>query len=126
MSLLSKKRIATVALLLLADDVETNKKMKRTKWCKNWYRNRDYSNVKLLRELRENEPDDNKNYLRMVQELFDLLLELVRPYIEKQDTKLAATLRYLATGNSYEDLKFSTGIFLVELFQKLVRLYSKF
>jgi hypothetical protein len=26
------------------------------------------------------------------------------------EERLTATLRYLATGNSYEDLKFSTGI----------------
>ena len=45
------------------------------------------------------------------------LLSLVTPIIEKQDTimrtaitpheRLTCTLRYLATGRSYEDLKFS-------------------
>ncbi|KAG5866825.1 hypothetical protein JTB14_016555 [Gonioctena quinquepunctata] len=51
---------------------------------------------------------------------FDELLGLISPYIVKQDTvmrnaipaeeRLSATLRYLATGRSYADLKFSTGI----------------
>lgn len=48
------------------------------------------------------------------------LLELIRPQITKQDTimrtavseeaRLMAILRFLATRNSYEDLKFSAGI----------------
>lgn len=48
------------------------------------------------------------------------LLNLVRPYIEKQnivmresisaEERLVATLRFLATGRSYEDLKFSCAI----------------
>jgi hypothetical protein len=48
------------------------------------------------------------------------LMELVRNRISKQTTimrnsisaeeRLTATPRYLATGNSYEDLKFSTRI----------------
>ncbi|XP_018398079.1 PREDICTED: uncharacterized protein LOC108776068 [Cyphomyrmex costatus] len=48
------------------------------------------------------------------------ILLLVTPYIEKQDTlirdaisprmKLSATLRYLATGNSFQDLAYSTRI----------------
>ncbi|XP_040210555.1 putative nuclease HARBI1 [Rana temporaria] len=48
------------------------------------------------------------------------LLALVSPYITRQDTvmreaisaeqRLVATLRYLATGRSLQDLKFSTGI----------------
>jgi hypothetical protein len=76
--------------------------------------------VKLLRQLRENEPRDLKNYLRMDNYTYRSLLELVRNKISKQTTnmrnslsaeeRLTATLRYLATGNSYEDLKFSTGI----------------
>jgi len=51
---------------------------------------------------------------------FDVLLKKVEPKIKKQDThmrksitaeeRLSATLRFLATGRSYEDLKFSCGI----------------
>ncbi|KAL4084157.1 hypothetical protein QTP88_027990 [Uroleucon formosanum] len=51
---------------------------------------------------------------------FQSLLEMIRPKITKQDTnmrpsvtaeeRLIVTLRYLATGNSYEDLKFTSAI----------------
>ena len=56
----------------------------------------------------------------MDEETYDMLLSLVTPFITKQDTymrqvilpheRLTATLRFLATGRSYEDLKFSTYI----------------
>ena len=49
-----------------------------------------------------------------------MLLTLVTPIIKKKDTimrtaiapheRLSATLRFLATGRCYEDLKFSTAI----------------
>lgn len=74
----------------------------------------------LIRHLREHFPEDYKNYLRMDSLSFNHLLCLVKDKITKTDTvmrqaisaeeKLAATLRFLATGRSYEDLKFSTGI----------------
>lgn len=78
-----------------------------------------FSDITLLRELEEKNPDD-LNYLRMDSKDFQFLLELIGPKIKKQDTvmraaisaeeRLIATLRFLATGRSYEDLKFSTCI----------------
>ncbi|PIO16536.1 hypothetical protein AB205_0079210, partial [Aquarana catesbeiana] len=74
----------------------------------------------LLREIQENNPDDFRNYLRMTDPIFHHLLALLSPYISRQDTcmrqaitpeqRLVATLQYLATGRSLQDLKFSTGI----------------
>lgn len=56
----------------------------------------------------------------MTDEIFNDLLSKVSIYIQKQDTimmmsipasdRLAITLRFLATGRSYEDLKFSTAV----------------
>ncbi|KAJ8961244.1 hypothetical protein NQ318_008927 [Aromia moschata] len=56
----------------------------------------------------------------MDEETYLQLLSLVIPLIQKQDTvmrnsitpheRLSATLRFLATGRSYEDLKYSTLI----------------
>ena len=56
----------------------------------------------------------------MTDPVFHQLLDLLSPYITRQDTvmrqaitaeqRLIATLRYLATGRSLQDLKFSTGI----------------
>lgn len=97
------------------------KQKSRKKWSKRWFIERKrYSNVNLLEELKEHEPEDYRNYLRMNEECFEYLLNKIRYRIEKVNTimresvtaeeRLTATLRYLATGNSYEDLKFSTAI----------------
>ena len=74
----------------------------------------------LLKELKENNPDDFKNYLRMADEIFQEMHATIAPCIQKQNTKLRkvmspeqrliATSRFLATGRSLEDLKFSTAI----------------
>jgi hypothetical protein len=73
----------------------------------------------LLQELRD-EPGDFKNYLRMDETVLNDLLNMVNDRLTKQNTqmrecispyeRLVATLRFLATGRSYEDLKYSTGI----------------
>lgn len=82
-------------------------------------RNR-FSHEHLLHFLRDSEPEDYRNFLRMDGESFDNLLELVRPDIEKKDTnmreaipasqRLSITLRYLASGTDLEDLKFTCAI----------------
>ena len=56
------------------------------------------------------------NFVRMSPALFNELLEMCRPYLEKKKTncrephppglKLAVTLRFLATGNSYVSLMY--------------------
>lgn len=92
----------------------------RTKWVKEWLLKRQcFTHTNLLEELRL-QPDDWRNYLRMDEDSYVMLLNLVTPIIEKQDTilrsaispheRLTATLRYLATGRNYEDLKFTTLI----------------
>jgi hypothetical protein len=63
---------------------------------------------------------DYCNYLKMSKDNVMNLLEKVRPLIEKQDTilrtaitaekQLAITIRFLATGRSYEDLTISAII----------------
>ena len=78
------------------------------------------SPIPLLKDLRENDPDDFRNYLRMDVDTFDLLLNLVKGGLIKQNTvmreasspeqRLMDTLCFLATGRSYEDLKYSVGI----------------
>lgn len=76
--------------------------------------------MSLLRELRLSHHEDLTNYLRMSEENFQKLLNLVEMRITKVDThlrqaitaeeRLTATLRFLATGQSFEDLKFPTRI----------------
>jgi len=68
-------------------------------------------------------PEDSKsfqNYICMQEEVMEELLFLITPYIAKENTvmreaisprmRLSGTLRYLATGNSFQDLMFSTRI----------------
>ena len=119
----SKKKISAIITVLLLQEEEESKicKKKRDVWVKTWLKNKEkFSHMSLLKELQENNPDDFRNYLRMTDDAFRVLLALVSPKIAKKDTvmrksipaeeRLIATLRYLATGRSLEDLKFSTGI----------------
>lgn len=78
-----------------------------------------YTHINLLQELRV-ESTDCINYLRTNESVYLKLLSIVPPLIEKKDTImrraisppewLTATLRFLATGRSYECLAFSTII----------------
>lgn len=96
----------------------TEEKKKRRMWAKKWLiERRKFSHMTLLKEL---DGDDFRTYLRMDHYCFDELLNLVRPLISKQNThlreavsaeeRLVVTLRYLASGREYNDLKFSTAI----------------
>lgn len=109
--------IALVGLLVVLD---SKKKRKRKTWCKKWLTKRDeYTHTRLLKELSA-DPSDYRNYLRMNEETYEKLLSLVTPLIRKKNTvmrtsispheRLSATLRFLATGRSYECLKYSTLI----------------
>ena len=72
-----------------------------------------------MKELRNHEPDDYKNFLRVDGGSYDELLELVGLHIRKQDTvmrkaippaeRLILTFRFLATGNAFLDLNFMTA-----------------
>nr|CAI5863553.1 unnamed protein product [Callosobruchus analis] len=72
--------------------------------------------IQLMAELRSGDPDFYKNFLRMSATDFDHLLELISTKLRKKDTRmrkpitlderLAVTLRYLATGDSYKSLMY--------------------
>ncbi|KAL4103917.1 hypothetical protein QTP88_019234 [Uroleucon formosanum] len=79
------------------------------------YRNRGlYSGTMLLNDLQKEDGDHFKQCCRMSYETFNQLLTLVEPKIRKEDTKfrkaipsnerLALTLRYLASGDSFASL----------------------
>ena len=95
-------------------------KRKRAIRTKDWLLKREQLGcTHLLRELLPY-LEDVHTFLPMDENSYLELLDLVRPRIEKQSTvlrspidprqRLMATLRYLATGASYQDLKFSTRI----------------
>lgn len=120
-SMMDSRRSDDLAVLgLIFAILPRIKKRKHKQWCKQWLQKRNLSShINLLRELGE-EPLDFLNYLRMTETVYQKLLLLVSPLIVKKDTvmrtaispheRLAATLRFLATGRSYECLKFSTRI----------------
>lgn len=106
--------------LLLALVPTKKRRKKRECWSKSWLMKRDtYSHINLLKELKVT-PKDWHNYLRMDENTYLVLLSLVAPLIERKNTvmrnaispheRLTATLRFLATGRSLEDLKYSTVI----------------
>lgn len=110
----------TIALVKILQLRQRRKLSKSRRWSREWLLKRgQYSHIRLLRELRD-EPDDWRNYLRMDSSAYSRLLELVTPYVKKEDTcmrkaispheRLTATLRFLATGRSYKDLEFTTII----------------
>lgn len=112
--MLRKKRCAILILRLL-------KPSEKRYWMKNWLQKRESrSHMTLVRELKQSHHEDLLNYLRITPETFNILLIMVKPYIEKLNKKLRqaisveerliATIRFLAIGQSYEDLKFPTRI----------------
>ncbi|XP_077148278.1 uncharacterized protein LOC143808983 [Ranitomeya variabilis] len=100
---------------------ESRPKRQRRMWVRSWLLKRSrLSHMRLIRELRENNPHDFRNYLRMSEASFKILLAAITPLIRRQDTvlraaisveeRLAVTLRFLATGGSLQDLHYSSAI----------------
>jgi hypothetical protein len=93
------------------------KKEKKRIWMKEWLKKRNaYTHENLLKDLRLSEASDFQNFLRLDATSFDELLKMITARIEKRNTttrdamRLSITLRYLATGNNFEDLKFTSAI----------------
>ena len=71
----------------------------------------------LMQEMRVSDSAAFRNFLLMPPEMFDEMLARIGPRIQKMDTnyrlaiyhgvKLAATLRYLAIGESYPNVSYS-------------------
>ena len=86
-------------------------------WAKKWLLGRDkYTHLNLLNFIRNDSPEDYKNYLRMSDENVQYLIAKVKLLIAKQDTVMRnaitpeaciAATSFLATGRSFEDLKFA-------------------
>lgn len=99
-------------------DLVKKRRQKRSEWVRKWVRKRETDGcfVKLMRELKEEKAPLYDNFLRMNDEHFQELLKNVTPYIIKCDTnmrkaippgeRLAVTLRYLATGESFASLQY--------------------
>lgn len=91
---------------------------KRSVWVKLWLQRRPLHGQyeQLMKELHAEDVSGFNNFMRMEPQAFHELLTRIAPRITKQDTnyrkaleaglKLAITLRFLATGNSYKTLQY--------------------
>lgn len=113
---ISKKKAAAIIIAIILSKRRKNRSCRKRFWARNWIRNRETENIaqNLIRDLRNDESDEFEKHFRMSPENFDFLLDKVKPLISKKDTqmrkaisaetRLAITLRYLASGDSYRSL----------------------
>ncbi|KAG5893849.1 hypothetical protein JTB14_002575 [Gonioctena quinquepunctata] len=108
-------------ILALGTEKRAKKRRKPNMWVKSWLLKRNkFGHDRLVTELRLTSAADYRNYLRMDAATFSELLEMVTPFIQKITTnmkeaispelRLLATMRYLVSGASFEELKFQTAI----------------
>lgn len=117
---------------------------KRRRPVRPWLRQR-YTmghNDTLLMELEADDLNTFRNYLRMDTETFYEILQRITPRIIKKDTnfgnsisprlRLAATLRFLATGNSSKTIGYAFRVsyqivceFIIEVCQAIIDEYAK-
>ncbi|KAH9636743.1 hypothetical protein HF086_007641 [Spodoptera exigua] len=100
---------------------------------KTWLQKREhYTHLNLLNGIRQqDEEEDFQNYYRMKEACYDHLLQIVKPYLQKQDTRmrkaitaeerLADTLRYLASGRNIKDFKYSAIMSPAAISQSIVQ-----
>ena len=133
--------LAVAALLLLHVLLERprqapprRRRRPRAVWARQWLLRRelygDYEN--LLWELHREDHRGFKTYIRITPAFFEEMVARVTPAVQKHDTrlrkalpvglKLAVTLRFLATGNTYTSLGFSfrTSTSAISLFVPVV------
>ncbi|XP_072167313.1 putative nuclease HARBI1 [Diadema setosum] len=140
--------LVLAALAALVTDEERREEFLRRRrrrrwWVRPWIARRPiYGQYEqLMEELRKENPADLKSFLRVEPDLFFELVRQVGPRIEKSakgraplqpGLKLAITLRFLATGNSFRSLGFSfrvahntISIFIPEVCQAIVEEYRQ-
>ena len=97
---------------------ERRERNRRRWWIRPWIVNRPLLGQyqRLMRELSDEDRSSFRNFVRMDPPMFDELLQRIGPRIGRQDTnyrkalepglKLAITLRFMATGDSYKSLMY--------------------
>lgn len=113
-----KKYFLILMMYHYNNDIDTLNATPRKLWQRQWLAARDSQSAyhNIVQELRLQDPENYRRYLRMNVDTFDYVLEKLRPFITKQTTvmrkpisaeeQLAITLRYLATGESFSSLMF--------------------
>ena len=120
--------LATVAMMIFNYMVEPPhpppppppiRRRPRRLWSRQWLLRREvfgeYDN--LLAELHREDSRGFKTFVRITPDFFEEMVERITPAVQKKETrlrkplavglKLAVTLRFLATGNTYQSLEFS-------------------
>jgi hypothetical protein len=116
--MLSDTEASCLAIVLI---VYLKKEKKKRRWTKKWLKKRNkHTHKNLLKDLRLSEPIDFQNFLRLDATSFDELLKVITTRIEKMNTAMrnaippsqhsSITLRYVASGNTFEDLKFTSAL----------------
>ncbi|CAH2001493.1 unnamed protein product [Acanthoscelides obtectus] len=109
---------AAAAFILIHNIIHKKKQKRKVRWfMKELYRNRLQYGVRLMRHMQFEAVDDTtKNFTRISTEDLNQLRYFIEPRVNKMDTqfreaitvteRLAITLRFLATGDSYNSLQY--------------------
>lgn len=111
------RKIAAALVIINHYKKKKGQKVKRQWWIKELYRQRNDHFKEILSDMTfEGVEDTIQNFIRMNSETFDGLCMKLHPIIGKKDTsfrkaittreRLAITLRYLATGDSFVSLQY--------------------
>lgn len=112
-------KIKSAAYLIIHSILKKEKTSKKNRrwWTTHLFRQREYQ-PSLIAHLQFDETTGNfRNFVRMASEDFEFLLGKIGPKIMKRDThlrkavsiekRLAVTLRFLATGDSFTSLQYT-------------------
>ncbi|XP_047473819.1 uncharacterized protein LOC125028514 [Penaeus chinensis] len=114
---LSRDDAIALGLAIILREKKNSSRQRKRRCVKAWIARKEHSHTNLIMNELQCETDDWRNYLRMDEGTYNNLLELVSPYIKRENTnmreaitpheRLSATLRFLATGRSLKDLRYS-------------------
>lgn len=121
MSVTDDTLLAIIAVCLKKKENEIKVRRKRKIWMRERHKIRnEFTHQNLLDELKLSTTNDFRNCLRMDSSTYEELLNMITPLIRKKDTNMrdaipasvrfSTTLRFLATGSQFQDIKASSEI----------------